>query len=574
MENSLIFFFICFIILVLILITVAVLINRSYTVSNSNTPASSLSTLLEPCNFYNLKTNNIFGSSGVCSPGLICNNSGLCVADLNTPCTSLAQCSSTATVCSGRCSNDPNGELDELCPCNPGLECVPTADGYNRCKLKKGSTCNNDSQCVARCVNGFCSSGKPEGSACLSSKDCESGFNCSLGFCQLNGITTGSQNAYCNNSNSNPPICNPPLTCVDNRCASTYGEFSDNCTSAVCNLPLVCTTQAPIPPSTQPVNICLFIPDNKCERVCMQGFECTGTSNRICKATPGLTCNNNSNCVSNNCTSTPGLFEFDGTNWNNVSTPPVDTYIRFQLSRNNNDLYCLGTFGVRKFDGTDWSVIITNPTSKGIIIDFTIDYNDKLIYMINTNTPNKTIIVDSNLNPTNKFGTLNGNLIITGIPQVLNSFDIDINNDIICSSAAGVIYKNSTPLIQSGINSLCKTYGNYTGSLNYTYYTPNIGVTGVGQLVGTILPRLPVNNSNYNKIADYSIYGTDSSVGNGVFDITKSRFLTISSADSVNYQIILNSGVYQSTLTGYVNSSSRVAVNRDKIYLYTSRVCG
>jgi hypothetical protein len=539
------------------------------------TPINNISTFGQPCNFYKLNNNkNDLNSSGVCGPGLICSSNNLCINDLNTPCLSLAQCSSAATVCSGRCTTGPVGNLNQNCPCNDGLSCVPQASGFNVCKLNGGAVCATDNDCVAKCVNNVCTTGRVEGQSCISSNECGTGLYCSIGFCQLNGITTGAQNAFCLSNSIFSPNCSTPLTCVDNRCNSTFGEFGDNCTNTVCNLPLECKVQQSAQVPTDTVNVCIYKPNNKCDKTCISGFTCTpGIPTSKCLANTGMTCLANNNCTSGTCTGTPGLFKWTGTRWLNVGTPPNETFKRLQVAKFGTNLYTLSTAGIRKFDGSNWTLVYTSSNN---IIDFTVDYTEKIWILLDTGTSDGRVIVDSNNVPTTKFNTPAGNLIINNIVITIANFDIDIQGDIISTDTTGRLYISSTQV--SGIvnASLPRTYGNFAQALNYSYYVPGIGVTGVGQLLNNVFPRLPVEFANYNIISDYSIFGKDFvslTIPPGNLDITTSAFYAIASSDNINYSVILNTGTYQSILTAYVDINSKIANNENVIYLYNKKVC-
>ena len=133
-----------------------------------------------------------------CTNNLVCDGTNFtCRLPAGQPCTDSTDCVS-GLLCSGRCASGPTGGLNDLCPCEEGFSCQAQFDGFTRCKGLGGATCGTGTDCVSEiCLsNGTCAAGSPNAAPCVSNSNCESG-NCSNGFCQDPGRTTGSLGASC-----------------------------------------------------------------------------------------------------------------------------------------------------------------------------------------------------------------------------------------------------------------------------------------------------------------------------------------------------------------------------------------
>lgn len=586
-------------VVIVIVVVVAILLLRTTPNPVTNTPTTNPGTLSQPCGFSATNTvPNVFGSTGLCNPGFICEANGVCVSDLGTSCNTLTDCSSQATVCSGRCSNGPTGGLNQLCPCTGLTKCVPQANGYNVCKGLSGSPCLQTTDCIGLCINGFCSGGLPEGSPCIS-QICSSGLYCDgFGFCQPNGIVTGEQNAFCVITGA--PACDPGLRCVDNLCASTFGVLGSNCATQFCNDPLVCTVIPALPGSPTDINSCLFADNNVCVHTCPGNFICTTVGTiKQCLGTTGQACIANSNCSNNTCSNMNGLLQWTGTTWLNVSTPPTDTFSKMLLGTGvtgmQSNVYLLGTTGLWLYNGT-WTLLYSLNTTAGKILDFSImtGVTDTL-YLLVLNSSGKTVVLNSNLTPTNKFGTVDGSLVVGSVTIVIASFSVNNLGDIYSNTSGGNVYKNTTFLGNFGTK--IRAYEATNPSSNDFTVINNLGVQSFGELGNNFFPLFTqpaIGGLTYNVIANYDISlqyidlcgvtgstgasGTTGCTGSSshVFipNTSASNLIMIASPNGVNYQIILNTGNLQTTYPGYVNSSTLIAVNTVDKYLYTPRICG
>jgi hypothetical protein len=596
-------------VVLIVVVVVAIFLLRSTPTTISNTATVNPGLLYQPCAFNPTNTTpNALGSTGLCGSGFICEINDVCVADIGTLCTSLNDCSSQASTCSGRCSNQPTGGLNQLCPCDNGTTCVPQTNGFNVCKGTTGTTCATSSDCVGQCINGFCSGGLPEGSACLS-QICEPGLYCDpFGFCQPTGVITGEQNAFC--IINGQPSCNPGLRCVSNLCTSTFGTLGSNCLTEFCNDPLKCT-QIPQPGTGETTNleVCTFVDDNVCLTTCPPNFACTSVGSiKKCLGSTGQACISNSNCSSGNCTSLAGLLQWagiTGATWNNVATPPSTTFFKMLLGNGvinqQSNVYMLGFTGLWLYNGT-WvrlfqQVVIISGIPC-IILDFSVEIdnsgNEFLYLLVFNNVSLTTLVVDQNLVPITNFGTSNGTLIIDGSPVRITSIGFNNFGDIYCTDPSGNVYKNATPLGNFG--SKIRVYNASVETNNDFAVINSSGVEAVGEIgQGTgnvIFPQFtepPLGGLTYNNVANYDMYityifnpGTTGSTGStgstgttGSFIVSGSgsNVIMIASPDGVNYQIIVNTGNIQTPYPGYVNANTLVATNAVDTYLYTPNIC-
>jgi hypothetical protein len=162
-----------------------------------------------------------------CEPGLVCDASrAVCVNLPGASCYNYAQCPSGG-FCSGVCAAQGStyGGAQQYCPCFRGYVCVPPGlQGPTLiCLGLGGAGCRANADCLSDVCEGFgiCSSGYPPGGPCVAPLDCGSG-NCSQGYCQPPGVTTGQQGAACiyDVSDYSGPLCAVGLTCTAGKCTS------------------------------------------------------------------------------------------------------------------------------------------------------------------------------------------------------------------------------------------------------------------------------------------------------------------------------------------------------------------
>ena len=125
----------------------------------------------------------------------------------------------SGSYCSGVCvnkstlSNAVSGISNDPCPCRYGFECVADLQNpaLNVCLKFEGVECTQGSECVSgRCgSDGKCAELLGNSTACQGDSQCEE-ENCSLGYCQAQGTTTGDEFAACR---AGGPGCDEGFVC-------------------------------------------------------------------------------------------------------------------------------------------------------------------------------------------------------------------------------------------------------------------------------------------------------------------------------------------------------------------------
>ena len=127
-------------IIIVVIIFIAIIIGLIIALTMTKTP----STLGESCN-------------GTCSGNLVCDR-GTCKSSLGDQCSSLNDCVSTATSCTGGiCVNTPLSDVGGVPPCKPGL-----INDNGVCKVMDGGICKKNRECTdgSNCKDGICASNK------------------------------------------------------------------------------------------------------------------------------------------------------------------------------------------------------------------------------------------------------------------------------------------------------------------------------------------------------------------------------------------------------------------------------
>ena len=190
-----------------------------------------------------------------CNNGLVCDGTNFtCRLPAGVPCSSYTDCV-TGLICSGLCATGGVGSLNELCPCEDGYQCTEEITGLNVCKGLGGMECDIGTDCVSTiCDNGVCAAGAPNSFPCTMDSTCASG-NCSSGFCQEQGVTTGvvgaacaapcvsfgTAGAGCNSTEENPLVCQCYETNAPGFCATASQGILSSCSPfSACSTNLVC----------------------------------------------------------------------------------------------------------------------------------------------------------------------------------------------------------------------------------------------------------------------------------------------------------------------------------------------
>src|SRR5436853_7012000 len=269
-----------------------------------------------------------------CSTDLICDaNSFVCKRPVNSPCNDFTDCA-FGLICSGLCATGTTGNLNQLCPCNPGFLCTSESNGLTLCKGASGTSCITNADCASDlCTPNGCAGGLPNSAPCTTNSQCGSN-NCNNGFCQNPGIITGTQGAACSGSciaivggaicNSTPTvplICqcsapNQPGTCI----LPSQGILSLCSPITLCTNDLICFTPT--------ANICqsgntgcqCYFPYTDPNALAIPGGLCIGgmsSRNNICFNNLGFGCSSGNMCISSFCNNPSVLAVYNFT----VSTP-------------------------------------------------------------------------------------------------------------------------------------------------------------------------------------------------------------------------------------------------------------
>ena len=279
-----------FIVLLSISIFGVILAIILYYITKPTAPANPINTLSKKSLYQTCSANSD------CDNGLICE--GRCVRPLAGPCNTIYDCTKNATSCTGFCEASGNGEFGEPCPCKDGYQCATDPSNSSRkiCLKIPGSPCNATSECATQsCIGAVgdpyktCQDPLTNGQTCTFNENCASS-NCSLGYCQPLGVTTGTITATCGiNPTTEAPLCNSGLRCGDDAtCKPQIRDFNEPCDiNNPCKLPFVCTA---FDYSGVPQNgICSYPPrwlagdlPNKCvDGACPDGYTCDGNGNCI-----------------------------------------------------------------------------------------------------------------------------------------------------------------------------------------------------------------------------------------------------------------------------------------------------
>jgi hypothetical protein len=233
---------------------------------------------------------------------------GTCKHPVGAPCNQKLDCAQPAdgidVYCSGICVTGPHGKLDEYCPCNDNNTCVDIG-GTHLCKLRGDELCTNDGQCASgfcsKSIGGRCAHGSPNSYPCTSNMECTY-RNCSNGFCQNPGVTTGNVGSACSGTclNVNGATC----TAENSVCVCGNDTDPSNLPAGTCSL-----TSQGIYQICTPTSLCL--PFLSCYT--SSGTLCDTGDNCLCSThyeDPNLL-NPNQKCITGMSSTTNGCANND-----------------------------------------------------------------------------------------------------------------------------------------------------------------------------------------------------------------------------------------------------------------------
>ena len=371
-----------------------------------------------------------------CSSGFVCDgNTFVCRLPAGALCNDATDCV-TGLICSGLCATGATGGLNQLCPCNPGFLCTVQNNRLTICKGAGGTSCQLDSDCASDiCLdNNTCAAGDPNSFPCTTNAQCASN-NCNNGFCQTEGITTGTigaacagacvgfVGAVCNSTVTNPLVCEcisgtgEPGTCV----TVTQGILSSCSTLSACTEDLIClatigqTGQTCGTGTTGCICVFPYIDPNSLATggVCINGMSPIISLNK-CFNNNGLGCDSGGMCVNQACggSSVLATYLFQSRNVPNLRTdytgatttniraatsgPPglISPHKLFATSSGDVDTIYL----VDNLQGL--MTIQYNPISMSIISPWTQLIPHQTITMINPTTTSVRNLIDVGYNGT------------------------------------------------------------------------------------------------------------------------------------------------------------------------------
>lgn len=497
----------------------------------------------------------------ICKEGLICDPTNFtCRLGPGMKCLNGSECV-TGLFCSGVCTDGPFGNLNEFCPCNQGYVCILQEDQTKKCLGDNGTQCNKNSDCASNiCVNNKCVLA-PNAFPCKSNLQCSS-KNCSLGFCQDQGVISGTIGSSCSGNcvNYTGAQCKNDLVCQcingpnnPGSCVSISQGILDSCSKfQICSPSLVCLNNKGFSCDSNNCT-CLFNyidPNNVNKNVCINGMSLNNFSR--CVNNIGLGCENNFQCISGNCSGNSVLvtYQFNNDpkrrlnfiNSTNVSVLKVSEgpYGKFQpykmFSKSDGDidtiylvdslqgLYYLQYNPILNLIITPWKLLIpheitvsnNNQTDTKILIDvayngtnFIVAFYETLING-NSNVQNYTIYIGKDTNDLTPFNVLSGNNF-KGLPGTQYSEDyltpIPISNIDVSKNLDVLLFFNGTVYIKNA---------------NQTLYSPGVikGGPSNGKLMTDLTSPIRfynIKNSKYQTSDNITFVGVANDTSGNIY---------------------------------------------------------
>ncbi|CAH6419496.1 Hypothetical protein HVR_LOCUS676 [uncultured virus] len=453
-------------------------------VTTPSTPPVETGEFLSPC------------TTTSCQPSLVCDGINFtCKFGTGSVCNDFTDCV-TGLICSGLCATGAVGGLNELCPCDSGYLCVPIQGGLTVCKGIGGTNCGTGADCVSFiCEGGICATGAPNSFPCTINETCAS-QNCSIGFCQPQGVITGSQGAACAGEcfgqGITGAVCSSgtgmvPLTCVcldgsnnPGTCVVANQGILTTCSPmSACGNGLECldidanTCTGGSPSCTGCACICVFPYDNpnaQAAGICIAGM--TAGINDLCVNDPGLGCDSGGLCFGNSCNgnSVMSIYQFIGNTGGNTGSI-YTTGVLFAGATETNILFGFtGPTGII----TPYKMFATSNSSVDTI--YLIDYTQGLL-TVQYNVGSGSASAWTQLLPYTNTTTIGG---VTTTKTLIdasfnnNTFIVSFQETVTGGGTGAVTGTNDTVYTGSSINNLAPfnvlSGGQFTG-LPGTQYT-------------------------------------------------------------------------------------------------------
>lgn len=472
-----------------------------------------------------------------CAEDLICDGTAfVCKLSTGATCTDFTDCA-TGLICSGICATGATGGLNQLCPCNSGYLCVRQNTGLTICKGGGGTECTSNADCASGLCqsNNTCAAGAPNSFPCNMDSQCASG-NCSIGFCQAQGVVSGAQGsacaacgvgftgAVCTTSPAHPVSCQclggqgVPGTCL----AATQGVISVCSEFRACSTDLECLTFDAMTCEEGDTGgtggnncICVYPYDNP--NVMVPGSSCIpGMSNAVgsqqCLNNVGLGCDIGGMCSSLSC-----------------GGPPVLAYYQFSAGQVNLRTTYMGALSTSISAGVTGITGLIQPhkmfsTSNGNVDTIYLVDNLQGLLSLQFNPINGTVfsswtqIIPHTSTTTVGNTTTTKTLMDAGYNG--NTFIVAFDETVVVSGTGGSTRQNDTVYTGTSLTSLSPfnfqsgsgitgtqyTTGGTSLSIDYIDISPANDYPGTGGLGGDVL--ISFNGTIYvkqNTQTQYSI---------------------------------------------------------------------
>nr|QBK93529.1 MAG: transmembrane protein [Pithovirus LCPAC404] len=574
---------------ILVVIFAAILIGLVLLVTFSFFVTSPVTTMPPQQRGFNQPCSDI----NTCIDNLICET--VCLKPPGDTCTASSDCALDGICSNGICIVGPSGGLNEFCPCDdPNLTCViSTANPEGICKINVSQPCVNNFDCSTNaCVDGLCAFGRLLGQSCSNTDTCNVGLECSLGFCQNPGFTTGTEGAFC--SDSLGPICDQGLICENNVCVVATQTLGTPCTDIlICAPPLICST-------TIGTGVCLFSDTpNTCPiGVCFDSSTCVSN---MCRGQSNQPCYINNQCLSNSCDTTDmSIFILRNNGWSLLTVNPEGVAFE-RLETRTGFVWGLDlNSGIYSFVNTMWihvlpSVDDTDPQfpdgSISIITDFTIDSISNVIYVladivsgdevIDTAVFTVTLLVDGTgiLIP---FNTTDQDLPgvqfrDSGDEIHAKAIDASDSGDILLLDESNVVLIKLGTTYFEGVIDVTKPRFYKGIGVDRDNYTDIVEVsTDVGEVVeyqgvnkGLMYPTQTASVQREYSIIDYGTFSTNTVNSGDLWIISE----IIRPETEEQFTLFKVSDSFQTQFPGYFDKRARVTVDSSGPYIQSFGIC-
>lgn len=463
-----------------------------------------------------------------CNNNLICDGTNFtCKLPSGVPCLLYSDCV-TGLICSGLCATGDVGSLNQLCPCNDGYQCTKQIGGLTICKGLGGTQCGTGPDCVSTiCNGGVCAAGAPNSFPCSMNSTCASG-NCSLGFCQNFGVTSGvigaacaapcvtfgTAGAGCNSTDQDPLQCqcsaaNTPGVCV----TATQGILSSCSPFSGCGSSLICYNDSAGPcTGTTGFCICTFPYDDPNSQApgpnCINGM--IPGSQGLCFNDLGLGCDVGGVCSSSQCGGGSIMASY---NFATLDDTNLQTEFQGATTTSIIPVFPGPTGTIRPYklfatsNGTTDTIYLVDSIQGLLSIQY--DTSTRIATSWVTNIPH-TVTTTSGNTTTIKVlidAGYNGTIFIVAYDETVTTGGTSIQNDTVYTGTTLSNLVAFSPQSGSGITGTQYTNGGIPLSIDYVDISPANNVSSGGDTL------ISINGTVYIRQASQSNYSIANIIG-------------------------------------------------------------